>query len=352
MPRQHLTAIVGADTRRFNRAMARIGSVAKRVGAGLGAAFVGGGIAAFKAAAQVEQMTVSLEGLVGGKKNAESLLDTLKKFSATTPFQLPEIVKVSKQLLASGVAVEDVTNNLKVLGDIAAGANVPLADMGAIYTKIANKGKASLEELNPLAERGIPIFQLLAKQMGVTREQVFKMATAGKISRATIDNAFLSMTSSGGIFADQMVKQSETVNGKISTLKDNIFLLGAAFGDTFSDEASEKLSKSIKILQDFKASEDFLAVAETIRSIIQVLDVALKALAAYFKFFYTIGKFIGEVAETIASKLGLTQTGFMMNQLTAGEGAFGAATAEEKLIARLDRIAENTSPLKQTVGGF
>ena len=351
MPRQHLTAVVGADTRQFNRAMGSIrGSVGKlgRAFGGVGAALGLGGIGAtlgmiakksIQASADIETLEVSLEGLVGGKSAAKAVVEQLKQFSAATPFQLEDIGKSAKQLLAAGVGVDELRGQLKVVGDIAAGANVPLSDMSKIYTKIRNKGKASLEELNPIAERGIPIFDLLAKKLGVTREQIFKMATAGQISRNIIDSVFSDMSGSGGMFADQMSKQSQTINGKISTLKDTITLLGAAIGDMMVGDTRDAIDSMISGISEFAKSDKM----ESIVSGINVLRVALSALLIVVKGLFALGEFFGGPIGEMISGSGVTKGGMDYNQLSSGTGQFGATGpgSAEVVLARLEMMARN-----------
>lgn len=185
---------------------------------------LGVGAASINAAADMETMTVAFESMLGSGEAATRMMEQLSNFTATTPFQLEGVAASAKQLLAFGVSAEDMTDTLQVLGDIASGANVPLRDMAAIYGKIKAKGKAMTEELMQLSDRGIPIIAVLAEQYGVAEDAVFDLASQGEISFADMEQAMNTMTSEGGIFFEQMIKQSTTFNGLMSTLGDNVTL--------------------------------------------------------------------------------------------------------------------------------
>ena len=262
------------------------------------AALVAFGKVATSAAASLEKMKVSFEAMLGSSEAADKLVDSLNKFSAKTPFQLEDIGAATKQLLAAGVGVDDVTNKLQMLGDISAGANVPLKDMASIFGKISNKGRAYTEELLQLSDRGIPILQVLSEQLGVTKNEVFELASQGKLTSEVMLNAFQVMTGEGGVFYEQMIKQSETLSGKWSTLKDNFQLFAAALGET--------LLPSLKLLADilikvFQALTKVITKIKEGREAITNMASAIKDTAV--SGFETMGNAASDAAETVKDKM-------------------------------------------------
>ncbi len=195
---------------------------------------------ALKSSANLETLQTSFESMLGSADKARDTVKQLVDFTARTPFQLEGVGKSAKQLLAFGVASKDLLPTLSVLGDISAGANVPLTEMAAIFGKIKAKGKAYTEELLQMSDRGIPIIDLLAKKFGVTKQAVFDAASKGKISFKIIEDAMRDMTSQGGIFVKQMERQSGTLAGLFSTLKDNIVLALAEVGDVLVENLDLK----------------------------------------------------------------------------------------------------------------
>lgn len=189
------------------------------------------GIGAVKAASDMEMLTTQFEVMLGSSEKANAMMKELKTFAATTPFAIKDLAQGTQTLLSFGVAQGNVINRMRMLGDAAGGNREKLNGLILAYGKVQTKGKASMEEINMIAERGVPIIGTLTKQLGVTEQEFFKMVSAGKIGRTEITNAFKSMTSEGGIFFKGMEKQSLTLQGLISTMKDNFSLLLASIGE-------------------------------------------------------------------------------------------------------------------------
>jgi tape measure domain-containing protein len=191
------------------------------------------GKSAITAAADMEMLTTQFEVMLGSAEKATEMMEDLKTFAAETPFALEDLAKGSQQLLSFGVKTEDIMKTLKMLGDTAGGSSEKLNGLVLAYGKVTTKGKASMEELNMLAERGLPIFKVLADQLGVTRAQFFKMVSKGQVSAKDVTKAFETMTSEGGMFFEGMKKQSLTFHGLVSTMRDNFKLLLADIGTEF-----------------------------------------------------------------------------------------------------------------------
>lgn len=207
------------------------------IAGGIGTVFAAfkGAASGITLAAQLEQVGVAFETMLGSGQAAQALMDQLTKFSAETPFEFPEIAATAKKLLAFGVGASDMIGKLKMLGDISAGIGAPLEDIAAIYGKIKSRGQLTGETLNQMAERGIPIYRALADTLHVSQSQVAGLVTAGKIGFPQVDAALGSLTKTGGQFAGMMEKQSHTLAGLWSTLTDNIGLAAAGLVKTIVD---------------------------------------------------------------------------------------------------------------------
>lgn len=190
---------------------------------------VAAGTASLVASAKIETMTVSFESLLGSADAAQKMMEKLKKFSATTPFQLPGVAKSAKMLLSFGVAQEKIEERLRMIGDVAAAINAPMGDIALIFGQVKAKGKLMNEEILQLSERGVPILDVLAKGLGRTKAEVSDLASKSQISFDVFLKAFQKTRELK--FMDQMEKQSATLAGKWSTLVDNIVLGAAKIGD-------------------------------------------------------------------------------------------------------------------------
>ena len=314
-----------------------LGAKADRVGrsiSGLGATAVPrltlpiaafGGFA-LRATGQMEQMEVAFESMLGGADRAKAIVKDLSDFSARTPFQLTGIGNAASRLLTEGVGQSDVIDRLSMLGDIAAGARVPLEDMTNIYAKTMGKGKAQTEELNQLSERGVPILNALvdlAARYGneVSKEDVYRAAERGQISFKTLQEALELMTEKGGIFHDQMQKQSQTLSGLFSTLKDNVFNALVEIGEQIDRAFSVKDNMRRLIAWVGDATERFKRLAEERPGLVK-LGLRIAAIAA------AAGPVLVAVG-VLVSTVGVAVSGLgaMVSSVGAIVGAMGAAVA-------------------------
>jgi tape measure domain-containing protein len=230
-----LIVTIGATTRDFDKALGksmsklnRFGRNTKRIGRNLTRSLTmplaGLGVAAVKSAADLEALETSFISLTGGAEQAAAMMKNLNEFTAKTPFQIEAVAKSARQLIASGTGIEDVNTQLQFLGDIAATSGSSIDEIAAIFAKVNAKGKVELENLNQLAERGIPIFTALADATGLPADKL----GAGRVSVEEFNTVLKSFAEEGGFAAGAMERLSETAAGKFSTALDNLKLAGAA----------------------------------------------------------------------------------------------------------------------------
>ena len=177
--------------------------------------------AVFEPAIDMERAETEFGVLLRSTDDAKQHMQDLADFAANTPLTLRDLQSGSKLLLGVGEAVDDVIPTLRMLGDVAAGDAERLARLGNAYTKLRNKGKATMEELNLFLEAGVPILDELGKQAGATGQDLAKMISSGAISFQHVRTALESLTGAGGMYEGMMQKVAQTTAGKLSTMKDN-----------------------------------------------------------------------------------------------------------------------------------
>lgn len=192
------------------------------------AAMAGLAVVVTKIGADFEQTAVSFRTMLGSGEKAADMLERLTKFSTRTPFKPEEIFAAAKTLLAFGASAREVHGIIKTIGDVSSATGKELNELAKIYGKVFVKGKMQAEELNQFSEAGVPIIKELQKQYNATAEEIFDMGSKGKLSFEDMNSALKAMTSDGGVFFNAMQAQSETFNGKISTLLGNLSELGRA----------------------------------------------------------------------------------------------------------------------------
>lgn len=253
-----LVVRIGADTRDLNKALGRVqrnmrsmtGNL-QRMGESLSRSvtlpIVAIGAAAVKSAADLETLETSFVSLTGGADQAAQMMAQLNEFTAKTPFQIEAVAKSARQLIASGTGVSEVNDQLRFLGDIAATTGNSIDEIAAIFAKVNAKGKVELENLNQLAERGIPIFEALSEATGLPADKL----GAGAVSVRKFNEVLKGFAEEGGFAEGAMERLSQTATGKFSTAMDNLKIAGASLAENILPKVSEMLDKITSLAQGF-----------------------------------------------------------------------------------------------------
>lgn len=169
-------------------------------------------------ASKMEQFNIAFEVFLGSADKAKRVLADLRRFADFTPFETEQVNNAGRALLAFGFSTEELIPTLTRVGDVAAGTGKDFNELALIYGKAKTQGLIQGEELNQLAEAGIPIYAELAKILGVNENQIRKLGENGKITFASLEQVFKNLTSEGGRFAGLMERQSKSLDGLFSTL--------------------------------------------------------------------------------------------------------------------------------------
>lgn len=239
-----------------NIALKDIGDSAKKMQLTVSAPIIAAGTAAVMGAAKIEGFTAAFTTMLGNEDKAEKLIGQLNRMAAVTPFDPEPLIKSSKTLLAYQIQVEDIESTLKMLGDASGGSAEALESLSMAYGKIATKGRASMEELNIMIDRGVPILNALSESLGVSTEKIIEMTSQGKIRFEDVNAAFEKMTSEGGVFYNGMQTASETLNGKISTLTGGIEQFAAMMAKQLIPIAKEAVDGLIAVTDGFMSMDE------------------------------------------------------------------------------------------------
>lgn len=214
---------------------------------------------------EFQQLEASFTTLLGSAEKAQSMMNDLTKLAATTPFGLQDVSQGAKQLLAYGVAAEDVTSTMRKLGDISAGLSLNLNDLVWLYGTTLTQGRMFTQDLRQFQSRGIPMAEELAKIFGVTKEQVAGLVTAGKVGSKEVIQAIDNMTKSGSQFGGLMDMQSHTITGQISNIEDTIDMAFNDLGKQSEGIINDALSLTSTLVEHWQeVGAAILYAAETI----------------------------------------------------------------------------------------
>ncbi len=169
---------------------------------------------------QFDQLRVAMDSFIGDARKSGEVFNKLTDLAVKSPFQLLDITDSAKQLLAYGVAADDVTRRIRQISDVSAGSGQAIKDIAYLYGTSLTQGRLYARDLFQFANRGIPIYKELAAVMNVSTERLMNMVKAGQVGFPELEKAFNHMTDAGGKYAGLSDKLAETTYGKISNLKD------------------------------------------------------------------------------------------------------------------------------------
>lgn len=188
-----------------------------------------------EATGKMQQLQVALSTILQDKSKADQLIADIVQFAAKTPFNLDDVTTGAKQLLAYGSSADNVVNELSMLGDVASGLQIPIGQLIYLYGTLRTQGRAMTVDIRQFAGRGIPIYEELAKVLGVSKDQVGELVKEGKVGFKEVEQAFKNMTSEGGKFANLMESSAGTWPQRLSNIEDTLFQKMNEFGNKYKE---------------------------------------------------------------------------------------------------------------------
>lgn len=184
--------------------------------------------------AQIEKYTTGFTNMLGSAQAAQEAMQAIQEDAARTPFDVASLTQANQLLISAGENAAYSRKVINALGDAVSatgGGNAELSRMAANLQQIANVGKASAIDIKQFAYAGINVYQVLADYTGKSVQEVQNMT----ISYDLLSQALIAASEEGGRYYNAMDTQSQTMNGRISTLKDNVSqLAGLMTGDLSS----------------------------------------------------------------------------------------------------------------------
>lgn len=214
---------------------------------------------------QMEQYTVAFTNMLGSADKAESALNQIKQDAAKTPFDTAGLVKANQYLISTGEDAKSARNIIMALGDAVkatGGGNDELSRMAQNLQQIKNAGKATSADIKQFAYAGIDVYGILADYTGKSTEDIQKMT----ISYDLLTNALLSASEEGGRYFGAMEAQSQTLDGRILTLKDNATQLAGALTEGLASTRGELVNVATGWVQELTDSLQTGGVASMVET--------------------------------------------------------------------------------------
>lgn len=184
--------------------------------------------------AEIEKYRTGLTNMLGSAEKANAALAAMQADAARTPFDTATLVKSNQYLISAGENAEYSRKTILALGDAVAatgGGSAELERMAQNLQQVANQGKATSVDIKQFAMAGINIYQVLADYTGKSVQDVQGMT----ITYDVLTQALQAAAEEGGRYYNSMATQSETLNGRLSTLKDNATQLAGALTEQLAE---------------------------------------------------------------------------------------------------------------------
>lgn len=218
---------------------------------------------AFVSAAEVESQTRSLQVLTGSAQRAQQIIKELQQLGAVTPFTSSELIDAAKRLQAFGVATDKVVETTKRLADVTGATGAELQGLVTAYGQVQAKGRLQGEELLQFQERGVALQEELRKMYGLSGDEFQKALEKGRISAAAVEVAIQRLTDAGGKYANGAIAQSDTLQGKLSTLQDSFQRLAQNIGTFFAPVFKFLIDRTNELIN--RLNRGFAGASEDIR---------------------------------------------------------------------------------------
>ena len=202
----------------------------------------------FVKTAELQTQRTALIQLTGSVDQANKIISQLQSFGNVTPFTSSELIEQAKRLKAFGFETEDLVDTVKRLSDVAGATGADLSGISTAFGQILAKGKLQREEELQLLERGVDITSELKRITGLQGEEFEQAMRKGKIGADLVNQALINLTSEGGVFFGGATKQSETLNGQLSTFQDNVETLARTIGEVLTPALLGALKTANKLL--------------------------------------------------------------------------------------------------------
>ena len=226
--------------------------------------------------AQIEKYTTGFTNMLGSAEAAQQVMSQIQEDAAKTPFDVESLTKANQYLISAGENASYARSTIMALGDAVSatgGGNDELNRMAQNLQQIANTGKATAVDIKQFAYAGINVYGILADYTGKSTAEVQKMT----ISYDLLTQALQAASEEGGRYYNSMDTQSQTMNGRVSTLKDNVSqLAGLLTGDLSSGigVAIGKLNDMVVAAQEAYKLDGWKGLIGEITGLTTVIDKA------------------------------------------------------------------------------
>lgn len=274
----------------------------------------------------MESYLTNFKVMLGNEQLAAEKLEEIRRMAASTPFSLSDLTEGTQTLLQFGIAADDTTGVLKRLGDISLGNADKLQTLVRAYGKMSSAQKVTLENVNMMIDAGFNPLNQICDATGESMSALYKRISDGKVSFNELEAAVAAATSEGGQFYNGMLEASQTFNGRLSTLKDNVAALTGELTSGLFSALGDIIVRANELVVSITEDDAKMAA---LKETIGVLTAAVVAVtAAVLSYKATVA-----ATTTITALCTAATTAKAAADKAAESGAKGLAVAQAALNA-------------------
>lgn len=241
---------INRDITRLQASSFKLSTALKGAGIALAAVFATRVIkSVIDTTARFEDLNDALASVTGSAQAGGEAFDFVSKFATKTQFGVEDLTTTFIKLKASGI--EPTEDLLTLFTDTAAVTTDQLGSLQAITDLFARttSGGLGLEELNRLADRGVPVFRILEEQLGLTRLEISNVGKTAEGSKKILNALSTGLKQD---FGGATAKVVDNLSTQFSNL--NIALKNSAneFGQGLSPALKDVIADITTFVEDNK----------------------------------------------------------------------------------------------------
>lgn len=283
----------------------------------------------------MEYYTTSFTVMTGSADKASETVKKLADIGAKTPFDMPQLADATSLLMNFGFNADDAVDSMMMLGDISQGSADKLDSISRAYGKMSSAQKVSLEDINMMIDAGFNPLQEISEHTGESMQSLYDRISKGKMSVDEITESMKRSTSEGGKYFHSMDAQSQTLDGRLSTLSDTInSKLGEALQPILQKAADEWLPNITNAIDNMD-----------IDSVVSVIDDIVSAVGDLFGFIMNNGDTIISLVAGIGTAMMVWNVASMINGVVGAVKAFQVANEGASVAQALLNGVMNANPI-------
>lgn len=260
----------------------------------------------------MEYYTTSFTVMTGSADKASETVKKLADIGATTPFDMPQLADATSLLMNFGFSADDAVDSMMMLGDISQGNADKLNSIARAYGKMNSAQKVSLEDINMMIDAGFNPLQEISEKTGESMKSLYDRISKGTMSVDEITESMKRSTSEGGKYFQSMDAQSQTLDGRLSTLSDTInSKLGEALQPILQKAADEWIPNITNAIDNMD-----------IDSVVSVIEDLVSAAGDLFGYIMDNGDTVMNIIKGIGIALLTWKVISMINGLVTGIQTF------------------------------